>query len=172
MASASLSYLFKVSYDPFHSNMASSRHDWVVPYLSLVSRGAAVYNGSVTIKHRPVLVITMSREALVLFLTKHCFRLQWLHYYRYVHKLQISHWKLEIQLRRSMFCHVNNTRWNTEYVGLRASDIVPRVMLVKAKGSGAALCNVTTLMDHIWWTAMIAPIICRGISVIARYTHP
>lgn len=27
MVSASLSYLFKVSYDPFHSNTGSSRHD-------------------------------------------------------------------------------------------------------------------------------------------------
>lgn len=61
--SASLSYLFKVSYDPFHSITGSSRHDWVVPYLRGVSRDAAVHNGNITIKHshRPVLVIKITQ---------------------------------------------------------------------------------------------------------------
>lgn len=162
--------------------MRSSRHDWVVPYLRVVSRDAAAHNGNITIKrsHRTVLVVKIRRETL-LFLTKHCFRLQWLHYYRYIQKLQAVKKKgapglstegmLEIQLTRSMICHVSNTRWNTEYVCPVASDIVYRVMLVKGKGCGAALCNVTSLMDHIWWMLMIAAIIRREICPIAWCTH-
>ena len=163
----------------FIPTWVSSRHDWVVPYLRVVSRDAAVHNGNITIKHshRPVLVIRMKRETLLLFLTKHCFRLQWLHYYRYIGKLQTGEKRLsmermlEIQLTRSMICHVSNTRWNTEYVCPVASDIVYRVMLVKGEGCGATRCNVTTLMDHIWWMVMIAPIIRGEVRLIARYTH-
>lgn len=69
IVSVSLSYLFKVSYDPFHSNMGSSRHDWVVPYLRVVSRDAAVHNGNITIKHshRPVLVIKVKEKHFFCF---------------------------------------------------------------------------------------------------------
>lgn len=61
---------------------------------------------------------------------------------------------LEIQLSRSMICHVSNTRWNTEYVCPVPSDIVCGVVFVK----GAALCNVTILIGHTWWIVVIPPV--------------
>lgn len=129
------------------------------------------------------LSLKREREPLLPSLAKHCFKLEWLLYYRCIQWLQTikkREWErdlglsvdemLEIQLMRSMICHVSNMRWNTKIVCLVASDIVYRVMLVIGKDCGAVLCNVTTLMDRIWWTVMIAPIIQGEVCPIARYT--
>lgn len=190
MVSASLSYLFKVSYDPFHSNMGSSRHDWVVPYLRLVSGDAAVHNGNITIKHShgPVLVIRIKkrkRNSRSVPATS-CFKLQWMHYYRWL-LLQTADGlkkKKKGSLRSARGRNVGNPTHSINDLSCKQyemkywvclpggySDIVYRVLLVKGKGCGAALCNVTTLMDHIWWTVMIAPIVHREIYLIARCTH-
>lgn len=116
----------------------------------------------------------MKRETLALFLTKNSFRLQLLHYYRSVQMLQTfkkgaldpsMDGMLEIQLSRSMICHVSNTRWNTEYVCPVPSDIVCGVVFVK----GAALCNVTILIGHTWWIVVIPPVTHSEMVLIVNY---